>query len=85
MHTKALAQPEMRLWTLILCFIYAAVGYFIYGWGAQHELHWIAIAIGICAVISHQVSVCSVATAYAMDSFPGVSDLPGNHAAGSSY
>jgi hypothetical protein len=63
----------MRLWTLCICFVYATIGYFLYGWGAQHELHWITIAIGICCVIAHQVSVCSVATAYAMDSFPGVS------------
>lgn len=70
----------MRLWTLCICFVYAAIGYFIYGWGAQHELHWITIAIGICAVIAHQVSVCSVATAYIMDSFPGVSAVKRKHA-----
>jgi NhaP-type Na+/H+ or K+/H+ antiporter len=36
-------EPEMRLWTLCVCFVYAAVGYFLYGWGAQNEMSWVAI------------------------------------------
>lgn len=67
-------EPEMRLWTLPICFVYAAVGYFLYGWGAQTGASWVTIAIGIGCMIAHQVSACSIATAYAMDSFPGVSD-----------
>ncbi|KAF4447191.1 hypothetical protein F53441_9238 [Fusarium austroafricanum] len=66
-------EPEMRLYMLIPCFIFAAVGYMLYGWGAQTEAHWITIAIGIGAMISHQVGACSIATAYAMDCFPGIS------------
>jgi hypothetical protein len=66
-------EPEMRLWTLGFCFIYSTVGYNLYGWGAEKGLHWITIAIGVGCMIAHQVSACSVATAYAMESFPGVS------------
>lgn len=62
----------MRLWTLCISFVYAAVGYFLYGWGAQYGMHWITIAFGIGCMISHQVSACSIATAYAMDCFPGI-------------
>lgn len=68
-------EPEMRLYTLVPCFVFAAVGYMLYGWGAQTEAHWITIAIGIGAMISHQVGACTIATAYAMDCFPGVSHL----------
>ena len=66
-------EPEMRLWTLCISFIYAGVGYLLYGWAADAGLPWIAVAIGLGAMIAHQVSACSIATAYAMDCFPGVS------------
>jgi hypothetical protein len=68
-------EPEMRLWTLCISFIYAGVGYLLYGWAADAGLPWIAIAIGLGAMIAHQVSACSIATAYAMDCFPGVSSI----------
>lgn len=63
----------MRLWVLIPCAVYAALGYMLYGWGAQTGAHWITIAIGVGAMISHQVGACAIATAYAMECFPGVS------------
>lgn len=66
-------EPEMRLYMLIPSFVLAAAGYMLYGWGAQSELSWIVIAIGLGAMIAQQVSACSIATAYAMDCFPGVS------------
>lgn len=66
-------EPEMRLWTLCISFIYAGIGYLLYGWAADSGLPWIAVAIGLGAMIAHQVSACSIATAYAMDCFPGVS------------
>jgi hypothetical protein len=65
-------EPEMRLWTLCFSFVYAAVGYPLYGWGAQKGLHWMTIACGVGFMIAHQVSACSVATAYAMECYPGV-------------
>lgn len=71
-------EPEMRLWALIPCFIYATVGYMLYGWGAQTEIPWIGIAIGICCLIAHQVGACAIATAYAMECFPGVSHSSGS-------
>jgi MFS family permease len=66
-------EPEMRLWTLCLSFVYAGLGYLLYGWAADSGLPWISVAIGLGAMIAHQVSACSIATAYAMDCFPGVS------------
>lgn len=68
-------EPEMRLWTLCISFIYAGIGYLLYGWAADAGLPWIAVAIGLGAMIAHQVSACSIATAYAMDCFPGVSSI----------
>jgi len=65
-------EPEMRLWTLCISFVYAGIGYLLYGWAADAGLPWIAVAIGLGAMIAHQVSACSIATAYAMDCFPGV-------------
>jgi hypothetical protein len=72
-RNRGLKEPEMRLWALGLSFVYAAVGYMLYGWGAQNQLPWYVIAIGLGGMIAHQVSVCTIATAYAMECFPGVS------------
>lgn len=63
----------MRLWALCPSALYAALGYFLYGWGAQAGAHWLTVAFGVGAMIAQQVSACAVATAYAMDCFPGVS------------
>lgn len=74
-RNNGVKEPEMRLWTLCLCAVYAATGYFLYGWGAQNGMSWVTIAFGVGCMIAHQVSACSVATAYAMECFPGVSVL----------
>ncbi|KAK5112560.1 hypothetical protein LTR85_011252 [Meristemomyces frigidus] len=66
-------EPEMRFWTLCLSFVYAVLGYLLYGWGAQNGMNWFTIAFGVGCMIAHQVSACSIATAYAMDCFPGIS------------
>ncbi|KAL3459683.1 major facilitator superfamily domain-containing protein [Aspergillus heterothallicus] len=66
-------EPEMRLWILGLAFIYAAVGYFMYGWAASGGKSWVLIAVGLGAMIAQQVAAASVATAYAMECFEGVS------------
>ncbi|KAI0123560.1 major facilitator superfamily domain-containing protein [Xylariales sp. AK1849] len=66
-------EPEMRLWMLIPCFVYAALGYMMYGWSSQTGISWVAIAVGIACMIAHQVGACTIATAYAMECFPGIS------------
>lgn len=71
-RNNGIREPEMRLWTLCVSFVYAAVGYQLYGWGAQFGEHWLTIAFGIGCMIAHQVSACSIATAYAMECFPGI-------------
>ena len=78
-------EPEMRLYTLCFSFIYAGLGYLLYGWAADSGLPWIAVAIGLGAMIAHQVSACSIATAYAMDCFPGVSLNPNRFESSSSF
>jgi MFS family permease len=72
-RNHGIKEPEMRLWTLCFSFVYAAVGYQLYGWGANFGMHWMTIAFGVDCMIAHQVSACSIATAYAMECFPGVS------------
>ncbi|KIW79602.1 hypothetical protein Z517_06214 [Fonsecaea pedrosoi CBS 271.37] len=71
-RNSGVKEPEMRLWTLCLSFIYAALGYQLYGWGAEFGLHWMTIGFGVGCMIAHQVSACSIATAYAMECFPGI-------------
>ncbi|THV49568.1 hypothetical protein BGAL_0188g00020 [Botrytis galanthina] len=69
---KGIKEPEMRLWTLTASFVYAAVGYMLYGWGAQTQASWVAVSIGLGALIAQQVGACTIATAYAMECFPGL-------------
>lgn len=64
----------MRLWVYIFPFIFGAVGYFTYGWAATNGDHWMAIAVALCCLIAQQVSITSLATAYAMECFDGVCD-----------
>ncbi|PQE09851.1 MFS transporter protein [Rutstroemia sp. NJR-2017a BBW] len=71
-RNKGVKEPEMRLWTLAASFVYAALGYMLYGWGAQTKASWVVVAIGLGAMIAQQVSACTVATAYAMECFPGL-------------
>ncbi|KAJ5639468.1 uncharacterized protein N7484_007330 [Penicillium longicatenatum] len=66
-------EPEMRLWAYIFPFIFGAIGYFTYGWAATNGDHWIAIAVALCCLIAQQVSLTSMATAYAMECFDGIS------------
>ncbi|KAL4784730.1 major facilitator superfamily domain-containing protein [Aspergillus varians] len=66
-------EPEMRLWTLPLSAVYAAVGYFMYGWAAADGKSWVLIAVGLGGMIAQQVSAASIATAYAMECFEGIS------------
>lgn len=68
-------EPEMRLYALVPCAAYAALGYMLYGWGAQTGASWVAVAVGVGAMIAHQVGACAIATAYAMECFPGVSTI----------
>lgn len=65
-------EPEMRLWALAFPLVYAALGFQLYGWGAQLQLPWISIAIALTSLIAYQVAVCTIATAYIMECFPSV-------------
>jgi hypothetical protein len=71
-RNKGYKEPEMRIWAYIFPFCFAAIGYFTYGWAATNGDAWISIAIGLCCLIAHQVSITSLATAYAMECFDGV-------------
>ncbi|PWY90957.1 MFS transporter [Aspergillus heteromorphus CBS 117.55] len=72
-RNKGYKEPEMRLWAYSLPIVLAAVGYFLYGWGATEGLEWMSIAVGLCCMIAQQVSATSIATAYAMECFEEIS------------
>ncbi|KAJ5668212.1 uncharacterized protein N7477_006782 [Penicillium maclennaniae] len=72
-RNKGYKEPEMRLWTYIFPLMFGAVGYFLYGWAATNGDHWMAIAVALCCLIAQQVSITSLATAYAMECFDGLS------------
>ncbi|KAJ5768345.1 hypothetical protein N7533_000928 [Penicillium manginii] len=72
-RNKGYKEPEMRIWTYIFPFTFGAIGYFLYGWAATNGSHWMAIAVALCCLIAQQVSITSLATAYAMECFDGIS------------
>lgn len=72
-RNKGYKEPEMRLWVSFFPMLFAAAGYFLYGWGATAGAHWMTIAVGLCCMIAEQVSATSIATAYAMECFDGIS------------
>lgn len=71
-RNKGYKEPEMRIWAYIFPFFFGAIGYFLYGWAATNGSHWMAIAVALCCLIAQQVSITSLATAYAMECFDGV-------------
>lgn len=70
---NGIKEPEMRLYTMILPFCFAAAGYMMFGWGAQLGDKWIVVSVGLGLMTAQQVSACSIATSYAMDCFRGIS------------
>ena len=60
---------------MMLPFFFAAIGYFLYGWGATAGAHWMTLAVGLCFMTAEQVAANSIATAYAMECFDGVCRL----------
>ena len=74
-RNKGYKEPEMRLWSHAFGLVFAAVGYFTYGWAATAGDHWMSIAVSLCCMIAQQVSATSIATAYAMECFDRVCSL----------
>ncbi|KAI5299314.1 hypothetical protein KEM56_003341, partial [Ascosphaera pollenicola] len=66
-------EAEMRLWGYPICFVFSTVGYFTYGWSATAGRHWMSLAVALCLMIGQQVAQTSIATAYAMECFDGLS------------
>lgn len=72
-RNNGVKEPEMRLFAMIFPFCFGAIGYMMYGWGAEQGDAWPVISVGIGFMTAQQVSSCSIATSYAMDCFRGIS------------
>ena len=72
-RNNGVKEPEMRLYAMIFPFCFGAIGYMMYGWGAEQQDPWPVISVGIGFMTAQQVSSCSIATSYAMDCFRGIS------------
>lgn len=72
-RNNGIKEPEMRLYAMILPFIFGSIGYMMYGWGAEQQDKWPLISVGMGFMTAQQVSSCSIATSYAMDCFRGIS------------
>ncbi|CAM1501289.1 Fc.00g104510.m01.CDS01 [Cosmosporella sp. VM-42] len=66
-------EPEQRLWPLVLSAVLSCVGLIVWGVGAQHNIHWAGLAIGLGILTSGCVTGGSIALSYNIDCFKDIS------------
>ncbi|KAK0610069.1 major facilitator superfamily protein [Bombardia bombarda] len=66
-------EPEQRLWPLALSAVLSCVGLIVWGVGAQRQVHWAGLAIGLGILAFTCVVGGSVALSYNIDCFKDIS------------
>ncbi|KFG84180.1 Major Facilitator Superfamily protein [Metarhizium anisopliae] len=72
-RNKGVREPEQRLWPLALSAVLSCVGLIIWGVGAQHNVHWAGLAIGLGILTFSCVTGGSIALSYNVDCFKDIS------------
>ncbi|EFY96646.1 MFS transporter [Metarhizium robertsii] len=72
-RTKGVREPEQRLWPLALSAVLSCAGLIIWGVGAQHNVHWAGLAIGLGILTFGCVTGGSIALSYNVDCFKDIS------------
>ncbi|TPX16091.1 uncharacterized protein E0L32_004086 [Thyridium curvatum] len=62
-------KPELRLAALPYGAVVLPIGFFIYGWTAQHHTHWIAPIIGMGVIGVGQMSIMMAIMMYLVDAY----------------
>jgi hypothetical protein len=62
-------EPEHRLWTLLVSGVVGGVGFILWGVGAAHDLHYMALIVGVGMVMATVCAGGSTAMAYDIDCF----------------
>ncbi|ATY65563.1 MFS transporter [Cordyceps militaris] len=72
-RNKGVREPEQRLWPLALSAVLSCVGLIVWGVGAQHDVHWAGLAIGLAILTFSCVTGGSIALSYNVDCFKDIS------------
>ncbi|KAH6887491.1 major facilitator superfamily protein [Thelonectria olida] len=72
-RNNGVREPEQRLWPLALSAVLSCVGLIVWGVGAQHNIHWAGLAIGLGILTFGCVTGGSIALSYNIDCFKDIS------------
>lgn len=72
-RNNGVREPEQRLWPLGLSAVLSCVGLIVWGVGAQHNIHWAGLAIGLGILTFGCVTGGSIALSYNIDCFKDIS------------
>ncbi|KAK1767565.1 major facilitator superfamily domain-containing protein [Phialemonium atrogriseum] len=72
-RNNGVREPEQRLWPLGLSAVMSCVGLIVWGVGAEHQIHWAGLAVGLGILTFSCVAGGSVALSYNIDCFKDIS------------
>lgn len=72
-RNNGVREPEQRLWPLALTALLSCVGLIVWGVGAQHQIHWAGLAVGLGILTFSCVAGGSIALSYNIDCFKDIS------------
>ena len=74
-RNRGIREPEQRLWPLALSAILSCAGLIIWGVGAQYNVSWPGLAIGLGTLTFSVVTGGSIALSYNVDCFKDISGM----------
>lgn len=74
-RNRGIREPEQRLWPLALSAVLSCAGLIIWGVGAQHNVSWPGLAIGLGVLTFSVVTGSSIALSYNVDCFKDISGM----------
>ncbi|KAF5610096.1 major Facilitator Superfamily [Fusarium subglutinans] len=72
-RNNGVREPEQRLWPLALSAFLSCVGLIVWGVGADKDIHWAGLAIGLMVLTFSCVTGGSIALSYNVDCFKDIS------------
>ncbi|KAI3576140.1 major facilitator superfamily domain-containing protein [Fusarium oxysporum f. sp. albedinis] len=72
-RNNGVREPEQRLWPLALSAFLSCVGLIVWGVGADNDIHWAGLAVGLMVLTFSCVTGGSIALSYNVDCFKDIS------------
>ena len=74
-RNRGIREPEQRLWPLTLSAVLSCAGLIVWGAGAQHNVSWPILAVGLGILTFSVVTGGSIALSYNVDCFKDISGM----------